>query len=119
MGTPASAGGGDSPKAVLPWETARRRLQFWMRGNNLIVKPRAGVTVEEATDEVTALMRARRSLKPGAPNNFAIVTQDRLLATYDKLFGTFFLVGLALSAVGPLLGGVRVVAIMIMSLPEA
>jgi putative ABC transport system permease protein len=118
MGTPTSAGGGDSPKAILPWETARRHLQFWMRGNNLIVKPRAGVAVEEATDDVTALLRARRGLKPGAPNNFAIVTQDRLLATYDKLFGTFFLVGLALSAVGLLVGGVGVVAIMMISVTE-
>jgi len=118
MGTPTSAGGGDSPKAILPWETARRHLSFWMRGNNLIVKPRAGVTVEEATDEVTALFRARRSLGPSEPNNFAIVTQDRLLATYDKLFGTFFLVGISLSAVGLLVGGVGVVAIMMISVTE-
>ena len=118
MGTPTSAGGGDSPKAILPWETARRHLGFWMRGNNLIVKPRAGVAVEEATDDVTALLRARRSLKPSAPNNFAIITQDRLLATYDKLFGTFFLVGLSLSTVGLLVGGVGVVAIMMISVTE-
>ena len=118
MGTPTSAGGGDSPKAILPWETARRHLQFWMRGNNLIVKPRAGVSVEEATDDVTALLRARRGLSPSAPNNFAIVTQDRLLAVYDKLFGTFFLVGLSLSTVGLLVGGVGVVAIMMISVTE-
>src|SRR3954452_6499903 len=118
MGTPTSAGGGDSPKAILPWETAKRHLNFWMRGNNLIVKPRAGVAVDEATDEVTALLRARRSLGPNVPNNFAIVTQDRLLETYNKLFGTFFLVGLSLSAVGLLVGGVGVVAIMMISVTE-
>ena len=118
MGTPTSAGGGDSPKAILPWETARRHLQFWMRGNNLIVKPRAGVTVDEATDEVTALMRAKRSLGPSDRNNFAIVTQDRLLDVYNKLFGTFFLVGISLSAVGLLVGGVGVVAIMMISVTE-
>jgi putative ABC transport system permease protein len=89
-----------------------------MRGNNLIVKPRAGVTVDDATDDVTALMRAMRSLGPGEPNNFAIVTQDRLLETYNKLFGTFFLVGLSLSAVGLLVGGVGVVAIMMISVTE-
>ena len=118
MGTPTSAGGGDSPKAIIPWETARRHLGFWMRGNNLIVKPLAGVTVEEATDDVTALLRARRGLKPSAPNNFAIVTQDRLLSVYNKLFGTFFLVGISLSAVGLLVGGVGVVAIMMISVTE-
>ena len=118
MGTPTSAGGGDSPKAIIPWETARRHLRFWMRGNNLIVKPRQGVSVDEATDDVTALLRARRGLKPGQQNNFAIITQDRLMAVYDKLFGTFFVVGLSLSAVGLLVGGVGVVAIMMISVTE-
>ncbi|HKO15266.1 MAG TPA: ABC transporter permease [Gemmatimonadaceae bacterium] len=118
MGTPTSAGGGDSPKAIIPWETARRHLRFWMRGNNLIVKPRHGVSVDEATDDVTALLRARRGLKPGQQNNFAIITQDRLMAVYDKLFGTFFVVGLSLSAVGLLVGGVGVVAIMMISVTE-
>src|SRR3954465_8285561 len=79
MGTPTSAGGGDSPKAIVPWETARRHLNFWMRGNNLIVKPGGGVTVDEATDDVTALLRGRRGLKPGQRSTFAIITQDRLM----------------------------------------
>jgi putative ABC transport system permease protein len=118
MGTPTSAGGGDSPKAIVPWESARRHLNFWMRGNNLIVKPRKGVAVEEATDDVTALLRARRGLKPSQPNNFAIITQERLMSVYNQLFGTFFLVGISLSAVGLLVGGVGVVAIMLISVTE-
>ena len=64
MGTPTSAGGGDSPKAILPLGDGARHLNFWMRGNDLIVKPRAGVAVDEATDDVTALLRAKRSLGP-------------------------------------------------------
>ena len=118
MGTPTSAGGGDDPKAIIPWETGRRHLQFWMRGNNLIVKPRDSVTVEEATDDVTATFRAMRGLRPAQPNNFAIVTQDRLMAIYNQLFGTFFVVGIALSSVGLMVGGVGVVAIMMISVTE-
>src|SRR5260221_344356 len=118
MGTPTSAGGGDSPKAIVPFESAKRSLNIWLKGNNLIVKPRTGVSVEEAVDDVTATLRARRGLHPGQPNNFDIVTQDRLWAIYNKLFGTFFVVGLALSSVGLLVGGVGVVAIMMISVTE-
>lgn len=118
MGTPTSAGGGDSPKAIVPWETARRHLNFWMRGNNLIVKPLQGVTVLDATEEVTALLRARRGLRPSQPDNFAIITQDRLMGIYNQLFGTFFVVGIALSSVGLLVGGVGVIAIMMISVTE-
>ncbi|MEP6618647.1 MAG: ABC transporter permease [bacterium] len=118
MGTPTSAGGGDSPKAIVPFETARRHLNLWMRGNNLIVKPLSGVAVEDAVDDVTAALRGIRGLRPNQPNNFDIVTQDRLWAIYNKLFGTFFVVGLALSSVGLLVGGVGVVAIMMISVTE-
>ena len=118
MGTPTSAGGGDSPKAIIPLETGRRHLRIWVPGNNLIVKPRAGVTTEEAVDEVTAYLRGRRGLKPAQRSTFDIVTQDKLLATYNKLFGTFFVVGMALSSVGLLVGGVGVIAIMMISVTE-
>ena len=118
MGTPTSAGGGDSPKAIVPFETARRHLNLWVRGNNLIVKPLSGVTVDDAVDDVTAALRGRRGLRPNQPNTFDIVTQDRLWAIYNKLFGTFFVVGLALSSVGLLVGGVGVIAIMMISVTE-
>jgi putative ABC transport system permease protein len=118
MGTPTSAGGGDSPKAIVPFESARRHLNLWMRGNNLIVKPHTGVTTQEAVDDVIAALRAHRGLRARAPNNFDIVTQDRLWSIYNKLFGTFFVVGLALSSVGLLVGGIGVVAIMMISVTE-
>ena len=63
-------------------------------------------------------MRARRGLRSTQKNNFEIVTQDRLMGIYNQLFGTFFVVGLALSSVGLLVGGVGVVAIMMISVTE-
>jgi len=118
MGTPTSGGQGDSPKAIIPYESGRRYLDVWVKGTDLIVKPRAGVTTQEAVDDVTAALRAHRALRPTQENNFEIVTQDRLWSIYTKLFGTFFLVGLALSSVGLLVGGVGVVAIMMISVTE-
>ena len=118
MGSPVSGSGGDSPKALVPWETGKRHLNFWLAGNRLIIKPMKGVPLEEATDAVTATLRSERGLRPSQPNNFAIITQDALLKVYNQLFGTFFVVGLALSSVGLLVGGVGVVAIMMISVTE-
>ncbi len=118
MGTPTSAGGGDSPKAIVPLETGRRHMNLWVRGNNLIVKPRDGVAVNDAVDDVMAYLRGHRRLRPADRTNFAIVTQDKLLDTYNQLFGTFFVVGVALSSVGLLVGGVGVIAIMMISVTE-
>lgn len=69
-------------------------------------------------DDVTAAMRASRGLRPSEPNNFALVTQDRMMEVFNSLFGTLFAVGIALSAVGLLVGGVGVVAIMMISVTE-
>jgi putative ABC transport system permease protein len=64
------------------------------------------------------MMRARRALHPGADNNFAIITSDKLFETYNKIFGMFFLVMIVLSAIGLLVGGVGVIAIMMISVTE-
>ena len=82
------------------------------------MKPRRGVALEDATDDVTATLRAQRGLRPSQRDNFVIMTQDRLMQIYNKLFGTFFVVGIALSSVGLLVGGVGVIAIMMISVTE-
>jgi putative ABC transport system permease protein len=69
-------------------------------------------------DDVTALLRGMRGLKPAQPNTFALVTSDKLLEVYNGFFGVFFIIMIALSAVGLLVGGVGVVAIMMISVTE-
>ncbi|AHG90435.1 MacB-like periplasmic core domain protein [Gemmatirosa kalamazoonensis] len=110
--------GPDRPRAVIPIETARRHLNLWRYGVVLMVKPRDGVNQADVMDDVTALLRSRRGLRPSQRNNFALVTQDRMMEVFNKLFGTLFIIGLALSAVGLLVGGVGVVAIMMISVTE-
>jgi putative ABC transport system permease protein len=110
--------GPDKPRAILPMMTAYRHLDVWRRGLLIMVKPRAGVQQAVVMDAVTEMLRGRRGLKPAQPNNFALVAQDRMLETFDQLFGAIFMVGLALSAVGLLVGGVGVVAIMMISVTE-
>lgn len=110
--------GPDKPRAILPMMTAYRHLDVWRRGLMMMVKPRADVAQAEVMDNVTELLRARRGLKPSQVNNFALVAQDRMLETFDQLFGAIFMVGLALSAVGLLVGGVGVIAIMMISVTE-
>jgi putative ABC transport system permease protein len=69
-------------------------------------------------DQVTATLRGLRGQRPAEESSFAIITQDKLLDTYNSIFGVFFLVMIALSAVGLLVGGVGVVAIMMISVTE-
>ena len=110
--------GPDKPRAIIPFQTARRHLGIWERGVSFMVKPRPEAEQAEVMDEVTAVLRGVRGLRPSQPNNFALVTSERMMETFDKIFGAIFMVGLALSAVGLLVGGVGVVAIMMISVTE-
>jgi putative ABC transport system permease protein len=90
-------------------------LKGWMR---LAVAPLPSIPQQQSMDEVTATLRSLRGLKPGQDNTFAIVTQDKLLDSWNKVTGMFFLVMLVLSSIGLMVGGVGVVAIMMISVTE-
>jgi putative ABC transport system permease protein len=110
--------GGNRPRAIVPFNTAVRTLRASLSDVGIAIIPRTGVTRDEAQDEVVATMRARHALRPAADNDFAIITQDQLFDTYNKIFGMFFLVMIVLSAIGLIVGGVGVVAIMMISVTE-
>lgn len=110
--------GPDRPRMVIPMLTAWNRLDVWRRGLLLLVKPQPGTPRSEAMDAVTATLRGMRGLRPREANTFFLVGQDQILDTFNQLFGAIFLVGLGLSAVGLLVGGVGVVAIMMISVTE-
>jgi putative ABC transport system permease protein len=116
--TASLLGGGDSPRAIIPIETARKHLNASYDDIGIAVVPRAQVTRADAIDEVIAALRAHNGLRPALENNFAIITQDQLFDVYNKIFGTFFLVMVVLSGVGLIVGGVGVVAIMMISVTE-
>ena len=84
----------------------------------IAVLPTEAATVQQAQDQVTTALRTSRGLRPGQPDNFAIVTQDRVLDTFNKITAAFFVVMIALSSVGLMVGGVGVVAIMMISVTE-
>ena len=109
---------GDKGKLIVPITTAQRRLNvslYWMQ---LTVKPRDGFDRDAAMDETIATLRASRHLRPGQTNDFFTNTPEKLLALYNKIVGVFLIVMIALSAVGLLVGGVGVVAIMMISVTE-
>ena len=110
--------GGDSPRAIIPIVAARKYLESSYDQIGIAIIPAVGVSRAQTIDEVTAAMRGRRRLRPSSESNFAIITQDQLFDVYNKIFGTFFLVMFVLSAVGLIVGGVGVIAIMMISVTE-
>ncbi|HUX32689.1 MAG TPA: ABC transporter permease [Gemmatimonadaceae bacterium] len=109
---------GDNGKVVVPILSAYRRLNFGLRWLDLTVKPNVGVNRDAAMDEVIALLRSTRHLRPATENDFFVSTPEKVLELYNKIVGVFFLVMITLSAIGLLVGGVGVIAIMMISVTE-
>ena len=111
-------GGGDASLALMPHETMRRNFQYFHGFMGLMVRPVESATLQQGMDDVTAALRRIRGLRPGQETNFSIVTQDAILSIWSKFTEVFFAVMIGLSSVGLMVGGIGVVAIMMISVTE-
>jgi putative ABC transport system permease protein len=102
--------------AIIPYRTMDAQFDIDKTNGLFIpVKPRVGVSVEQAQEAVTVALRERRGLRPAERNSFDLITQDQILDLFGQLTGAFFLVMVALSSVALLVGGIGVMAIMMVS----
>ena len=107
---------GQEVGAVMPY-------QFVLHGYHIdktnalfiCVKPKPGVSVADAEDAVTIEMRSIRKLRPGDHDNFDLMSQDQILDTFTSITDIFFLVMLVLASVALMVGGIGVMAIMMVS----
>ena len=84
----------------------------------IIVRPTSRAYVKSAVDEITDILRRRRRVPLGAPNDFGITSQDSLLDIYNQLTGATALVLTAISFVALMIGGIGVMNIMLVSVTE-
>jgi putative ABC transport system permease protein len=108
----------DEPRLAVPHTVFVKVADYEKGWMQFAVVPTDSATVQEAEDEVTAALRAARGLRPGQDNNFAVVTQNKLLDTFNSITAGFFIAMITLSSVGLMVGGVGVVAIMMISVTE-
>jgi putative ABC transport system permease protein len=108
----------DEPRLAIPHTVFTKVAEYDRGWMEVAVQPTERATLAEAQDQVTAALRSRRGLRPAEANNFAIVTQDRVLEAFNKITAAFFIAMIALSSVGLMVGGVGVVAIMMISVTE-
>ncbi|HEX2220348.1 MAG TPA: ABC transporter permease [Gemmatimonadales bacterium] len=110
---------GQATGGIVPFATARESFQYdETNALFLAVKPRSGVEVGPAMDAVTVALRRSRNLRPGDPNSFDLITQDQILDVVGNFTSYFFLAMVALSSVALLVGGIGVMAIMMVSVSD-
>lgn len=104
--------------AIMPYTTAIKHLDAWTGNLGVFVVTAPDATQDLAMDQVTTTLRTMRGLRPGDENDFAIMRQEQMAATFNRFTAVFFLVMLALSSVALMVGGVGVIAIMMIAVTE-
>lgn len=110
---------GQETAGIIPYRAAKYNLRYDETNTLWIsVKGRPDVSVAKAQDLVTVALRRERKLRPGVPNTFDLITQDQILDIMGSLTSAFFGVMVALSGVALLVGGIGVMAIMMVSVTD-
>ncbi len=74
--------------------------------------------LQEAEDEITALIRAYRHLRPNQPDNFSIMSSDSLVSAWDQLTGAIAAAAVGIVSVFMVVGGVVIMNIMLAVVSE-
>jgi putative ABC transport system permease protein len=106
----------EDSKVLLPYRTARKAAP---QRNYLlhIIQAKSG-RVNEALQDAESILRQRREIKFGDPNNFDIKTADEFIKQFDSITAMVGLIAIAISSLGLLVGGIGVMNIMLVSVTE-
>ncbi len=102
----------------LPITTFMKYFPYDESRLEMIAVPKKHGYLTETMDQIINVLRKRRRVEFGKPNDFAIYTQDTLIDLYNQLTGAAYLVMIIISSIGLLVGGIGVMNIMLVSVKE-
>ena len=103
--------------AAIPIRTFQKYKQE--RGSfGIAIKSVDQASMPTAQQEVRNILRGRRHLRPGAPDNFGITTSENVMQLYHTLTGGIFVVTVGVAAISLLVGGIVIMNIMLVSVTE-
>ena len=130
--SPGNLGGADD-FALIPYGTHEKIFGKVLKGSAKIsassfnpavfrtamiaVVPRDGQR-QQAMREVEAIIRIRHNLKLDQPNDFDLATQDAVLEVWEQISRMTFLALVVISSIALMVGGIGVMAIMMISVTE-
>jgi len=101
---------------LIPLRTAQKvaPARGWLL---FVLRARSG-QLNEALTQAEEVLRRRRNVQFGDPDNFDIKTADNFVKQFDSIFAMIGLVAIAISSLGLLVGGIGVMNIMLVSVTE-
>ena len=105
-------------RLVVPYSAAIKYLNVDRTFLTISIVPSEDASQADAMDDVTTALRVRRGLRPGEANDFVLIRQAEMVESFNRITGMFFAAMLALGSVALMVGGVGVIAIMMIAVTE-
>ena len=114
--TPADDPGNENKAVYIPYDTIRKIYPNVKE--NFVMAQFAPGKQEQAVDEIRQTLRKQRKVAYSQPDNFGIQTSQGIIQQFQAITGGIFLLMVAISSVGLLIGGIGVMNIMLVSVTE-
>jgi len=102
----------------IPVKTALRRLFNLTYINTIYVKVKDEKSMDETSKEIESILRERHHIREGKENDFTILNQTAILEAQRESSKTFTLLIASIAALSLLVGGIGVLAVMLISIRE-
>ena len=113
---PSEDPGNENKSVFIPYLTIRK-IYPNVKENFVIAQAIQG-RLDEAVDEIRQVLRKRRKVAYDNPDNFGVQTSAGIVRQFKSITGGIFLLMVAISSVGLLIGGIGVMNIMLVSVTE-
>ena len=105
---------------LAPWRSPIRKLlnPEPQMIDAVVIQGENQAIVAEAQERVRAVMRTRHKLRPGVKDNFSMETSTSALEFWEKIEGYLLVAGVALPAIGLVVGAIVIMNIMLVAVAE-
>ena len=113
---PADDPGNENKSVYIPYQTIRKIYPNVKE--NFVIAQAAPGKLDAALDEIRQVLRKRRKVAYDKPDNFGMQTSEGIIKQFKSITSGVFLLMVAISSVGLLIGGIGVMNIMLVSVTE-
>jgi len=102
----------------IPITTLMKYYPYHLSEIEITVAPKKHGYIQETLEQITNVLRKRRKVGFGKPNDFIISTQGTFVDLYNQITGAVYMVMIVISSIGLLVGGIGVMNIMLVAVKE-
>ena len=111
-------GGNQDDMVIVPFTTAQRKLLGITHAHSISVSAVSEKATEEASEQITELLRQRHRIRPEGDADFFIFSQQEIASSAEATSKVMTLLLASIAAVSLLVGGIGIMNIMLVSVTE-